>query len=75
MPVRLKESPKLQRSRLQYASWLGNTTALVIVSENDIYLRQSPSDEEDIRLTTTGYSDIIYNGVPDWLYQGENRYL
>lgn len=72
MPVRLKESPKLQRSRLQYASWLGNTTALVIVSENDIYLRQSPSDEEDVRLTTTGYLDIIYNGVPDWLYQGEN---
>lgn len=71
MPVRLKESSKLQRSRLQFAAWSGNTTALIMIANNDIFLRQSPSDEEDIRLTYTGYPDIIYNGVPDWLYQEE----
>ncbi|XP_059617511.1 inactive dipeptidyl peptidase 10 isoform X1 [Phlebotomus argentipes] len=71
MPVTLKDSPKVQRTRLQFATWLGNTTALVIVADNDIYLRQSPSDEEDIRLTNTGQTDTIYNGVPDWLYQEE----
>lgn len=71
MPVRLKASLKVQRTRLQYAAWLGNTTSLVIVVDNDIYLKQSPSDEEDIRITNTGKPDLIYNGVPDWLYQGE----
>lgn len=71
MPVRLKDSPKVQRTRLQYASWQGNTSSLVIVVDNDIYLRQSPADEEDIRLTKTGVSNLIYNGVPDWLYQEE----
>lgn len=70
MPVRLKASLKVQRTRLQYAAWLGNSTSLVIVVDNDIYLRQSPVDEEDVRLTHTGQPDLIYNGVPDWLYQG-----
>lgn len=70
MPVRLKDSPKTQGFRLQFASWLGNTTALILVADNDMYLRQSPSDEEEIRLTYTGIPDVIYNGIPDWLYQG-----
>lgn len=71
MPVRLKDSPMAERTRLQYASWLGNTTSLVIVVSNDIYLRQSPANEEDVRLTHTGQPDLIYNGLPDWLYQGK----
>lgn len=71
MPVRLKASMKVQRTRLQYAAWLGNTTSLVIVVDNNIYVKQSPSDEDDIRITDTGKPDLIYNGVPDWLYQGE----
>lgn len=70
MPVRLKDSPKIQRTQMQFVSWLGNTTALAIIAENDIYLRQSPLDDEDVRLTFTGYPNIIYNGIPDWLYQG-----
>lgn len=71
MPVRLKASMKVQRTRLQYAAWLGNTTSLVIVVDNNIYVKQSPSDEDDIRITDTGKPDLIYNGVPDWLYQGK----
>lgn len=71
MPVRLKHSPKVQRTRLQYATWLGNTSSLAIVVDNDMYLRKSPADEEDIQLTTTGQPDRFYNGVPDWLYQGQ----
>lgn len=70
MPVRLKDSPKTQSLRMQHAEFLGNTTSLVLVHENDIYIRQSPADEEDIRLTSTGVSGLIYNGVSDWLYQG-----
>lgn len=72
MPVRLKDSPKSKRTRMQHAEWLGNSTALIIITENDIYLRQSPADEEDIRLTHTGVPGLIYNGITDWLYQGEH---
>jgi hypothetical protein len=57
---------------MQHAEWLGNTTALIIIIDNDIYLRQSPADEEDIRLTHTGVPGLIYNGITDWLYQGEH---
>ena len=71
MPVRLKDSPKSQRTRMQHAEWLGNSTTLIIITENDIYLRQSPADEEDIRLTHTGIPGLIYNGITDWLYQGK----
>lgn len=70
MPVRLKDSQKQQTLQMQHAEWLGNSTSLVLVHENDIYLRQSPADEEDIRLTSTGVTGLIYNGVTDWLYQG-----
>lgn len=41
-----------------------------MISENDIYLRMGPA-AEDIRLTDTGVPGVIYNGVPDWLYQEE----
>lgn len=71
MPVRLKHSPKVQRTRLQYATWLGNTSALLIVVDNDMYVKRSPSDESDNRITITGQPDLVYNGVPDWLYQGK----
>ncbi|XP_026838611.1 inactive dipeptidyl peptidase 10 [Drosophila erecta] len=68
-PVKLKDSLKVQRTRLQYAAWLGNTTAIIFVVKNDIFIRQSPLVEEDIRITSSGHENQIYNGVPDWLYQ------
>lgn len=71
IPLRLHSSTTVQQQRLQYASWLGNSTALLIVADNDIYLRESPADVLDHRLTNTGASDAVYNGIPDWLYQGK----
>lgn len=73
IPVRLESSPKAQLQRLQYCTWLGYTNALLIIFQNDIYLRHSPVEEGDIRLTFTGQPEIIFNGVPDWLYQGKNN--
>lgn len=69
--MRLASSPKAQPERLQYASWLGDTNSLLIIFSNDIYLRHSPNNETDVRLTFTGMPDVFYNGVPDWLYQGK----
>lgn len=71
MPVQLKASPTVSKTRLQYANWIGHTTSMLIIVDNDIYIRQSPTDEEDVRLTFTGQPDIFYNGFSDWLYQGK----
>ncbi|XP_046816515.1 dipeptidyl aminopeptidase-like protein 6 isoform X6 [Vespa velutina] len=70
-PLHLQASKKNPQTRLQHATWLGNTTGLVMISENDIYLRITPSSMEDTQLTDTGVPGVIYNGVPDWLYQEE----
>ena len=70
-PLRLHASRRMQQTRLQHAAWLGNTTGLIMISENDIYVRMAPSASEDARLTDTGVPGVIYNGVPDWLYQEE----
>nr|XP_012223652.1 PREDICTED: dipeptidyl peptidase 4 isoform X4 [Linepithema humile] len=70
-PLRLQTSRRMQQTRLQYAIWLSNTTSILMISDNDIYLRMSPAATEDIRLTDTGVPGVIYNGMPDWLYQEE----
>ncbi|XP_053998740.1 dipeptidyl aminopeptidase-like protein 6 isoform X1 [Hylaeus anthracinus] len=70
-PLRLHASRRMQQTRLQHAAWLGNTSGLLMISENDIYVRLAPSAAEDARLTDTGVPGVIYNGVPDWLYQEE----
>lgn len=61
----------MDQTRLQYATWLGNTSSLLLISENDIFLRMDPGATDDTRLTDTGVPGVIYNGVPDWLYQEE----
>lgn len=71
IPVRLSDSPKISQTLLQLAHWCGNTTTLVFVSDNDIYLRYSPMSTTDHRVTYTGQQSMIYNGIPDWLYQGQ----
>ncbi|XP_063236972.1 inactive dipeptidyl peptidase 10 [Bacillus rossius redtenbacheri] len=69
IPIRLNDAPKVRQSWLQHVTWLGNTTALLLVAENDIYLRQSPAGAQDFRLTDTGRPGVVYNGIADWLYQ------
>jgi hypothetical protein len=56
---------------LQHASWSPDGTAVVFVHNNDIYYK--PKVEKDLvcRITNTGKLNILYNGVPDWLYENE----
>ena len=42
-----------------------------MIFDNDIYIRSSPNAPDEYRLTDNGQPGIIYNGVPDWLYQEE----
>ncbi|XP_044263451.1 inactive dipeptidyl peptidase 10 isoform X3 [Tribolium madens] len=56
---------------LQYAAWSPDGTGVVFVHDNDIYYK--PKVEKDLvcRITNTGKPNLVYNGVPDWLYENE----
>ena len=65
---------------LTYAAWVptndlvhGRGNALVMVYKNDIYYKASAAAELVDRVTTTGQPGVVFNGVPDWLYEGEWR--
>lgn len=75
IPIAIRDAQNdIAATGLQHASWLGNTTGLAIVSNNNIFIRDSPVGK-DRQITITGLPGVIYNGVPDWLYQGEFFFL
>ena len=56
---------------LRYATWNNKDNNIIYVYDNDIYFRQTPaSTVDDTRLTNDGEQEAIFNGVPDWVYEG-----
>ena len=47
---------------------MGNS--LAFVHDNDIYHVSGPA-ANPVRLTTDGEPGVIFNGVPDWVYEEE----
>lgn len=43
--------------------------SLVLVHNYDIYYKMGPK-ASTYRITKTAVPGIIYNGIPDWLYEG-----
>ncbi|XP_045111880.1 inactive dipeptidyl peptidase 10-like isoform X1 [Portunus trituberculatus] len=57
---------------LLLARWAPRGTSLVMVDEHyNIFYRPSADKETVHRLTHTGRPGVIYNGVPDWVYEEE----
>lgn len=57
--------------QLQLASWAPVGTGLVYVFKNDIYYISAPENVlNPERITDDGVEGVIYNGVPDWVYEG-----
>lgn len=56
---------------LQLASWAPRGNALVYVYQNNIYYRPEAEVAVDYQITDTGVVGTVYNGVPDWVYEGE----
>ncbi|KAG7171181.1 Inactive dipeptidyl peptidase 10-like 2 [Homarus americanus] len=55
---------------LQHVVWVpGAAASLVMVHENDIYVKESPTSPVVSRLTTTGERHKVFNGVTDYLYR------
>ncbi|OAD59160.1 Inactive dipeptidyl peptidase 10 [Eufriesea mexicana] len=55
---------------LQLATWAPRGNGLVYVYQNNIYYRPEAEVAVDYQITDTGVFGIIYNGVPDWVYEG-----
>lgn len=56
---------------LQLATWAPQGNALVYVYQNNIYYRPEAEAAVDYQITDTGNFGTIYNGVPDWVYEGK----
>jgi hypothetical protein len=58
-------------SFLQHVVWAPRGNALAFVYRNDIYYKTSALTSHVYRVTGTGRQGVIFNGVPDWLYEGK----
>lgn len=58
---------------LLLAQWTPSGHGLVMVQDYDIYYRTSPTSNTGFRVTNTAVPGILFNGVPDWLYEGKTR--
>ncbi|XP_043381204.1 prolyl endopeptidase FAP isoform X7 [Chelonia mydas] len=56
--------------KIQYISWSPVGHKLAYVYQNNIYLKQYPEDPA-IKITSNGKENVIFNGIPDWVYEEE----
>jgi hypothetical protein len=60
-----------EHTYIQRARWTPTGSGLVFVHGNDLYYKIHGNRHSRIfRITDTG-SATVFNGVPDWLYQGK----
>lgn len=55
---------------IQLVTWGPVNNSLFYVHTNNIYYKSSVTSEEEIQITNDGLFLQIYNGVPDWVYEG-----
>lgn len=61
----------MARNSVQLAVFAPETNAIAYVDRNNIFYRANPEDEKaDVQLTFDGVNGQLYNGVPDWVYEG-----
>ncbi|XP_050667809.1 dipeptidyl aminopeptidase-like protein 6 [Leptidea sinapis] len=56
---------------LQYAEWAPAGAGLVFVHDNDIYYKPRVLKTLVCRITSNGVPGVVFNGVPDFLYETE----
>ncbi|KAH1024091.1 venom dipeptidyl peptidase 4 isoform X2 [Dendroctonus ponderosae] len=60
------------KTAVQLATFSTTGHALAYVYLNNIYyLKDISNDENPVKVTEDGEDDVIYNGVPDWVYEEE----
>ncbi|KAG6865647.1 hypothetical protein C0991_000566 [Blastosporella zonata] len=61
--------PPTNPSNTAYATWAPTGEAIAYVTENDLYVLQTPTSAP-IRVTSSGNASL-FHGVPDWVYEEE----
>ena len=62
-----------QDDTVQYITWSPTGSQLVWVQNNDIYLQSNLTTPNTyLQITNNGEMNKIFNGVPDWVYEGDN---
>jgi hypothetical protein len=56
----------------QIVKWIPSGSELILVHNNDIYHKPNPKEKKIQRLTFNGQPGVIYNGIPDWVYEGNS---
>uniref|UniRef100_A0A336M1A4 Venom dipeptidyl peptidase 4 n=2 Tax=Culicoides sonorensis TaxID=179676 RepID=A0A336M1A4_CULSO len=70
--IQLSHKPTEESSPfLLHAQFTPHGHSLILVHKNDIYYMSGPKSQQSYRITKTAVPDIVYNGVPDWLYEEE----
>ncbi|XP_060657686.1 uncharacterized protein LOC132792360 isoform X1 [Drosophila nasuta] len=76
--IHTSETVKLRNNQLQdewpymhYARFTGAGNALIWVFNYDIYYRQEVRATHIYRITHDAVPGVVYNGIPDWLYEEE----
>ncbi|KAI5700138.1 hypothetical protein M8J75_014781 [Diaphorina citri] len=73
LPIRAEKQQNIndhEAPYLQHISWAPVDNALAFVYNRDVYYSPSATLQDIYRLSNTG-SEVVSNGVPDWLYQEE----
>ncbi|UXI16219.1 putative UDP-glucose 4-epimerase [Sarcoptes scabiei] len=68
--IPLFDDRKFSDSFFQLAEWGPKKSQLAFVYHNNLYYKHS-ARSETIRLSVTGSTDSIFNGINDWLYEEE----
>lgn len=58
---------------LQYATWGPVGSSVVFVVRNNIYYKPNAHQKNVIEVTKDGSLGHIYNGIPDWVYEGKKK--
>ncbi|XP_076004944.1 dipeptidyl peptidase 4-like isoform X2 [Genypterus blacodes] len=54
----------------QYFAWAPQGNRMAFVWGNNVYIKSSPTSPTQ-QVTTNGKENVIFNGVPDWVYEEE----
>jgi len=59
---------------VQLAVWSPKGHSLAVVYRNDLYYVADVDKQGDkaVKLTHDGREGVVFNGIPDWLYEGES---
>ena len=58
---------------LLHAKWANQGHGLIMVLDYDIYYMTDPTHSISYRVSDTAIPGILFNGVPDWLYEGKKK--